>query len=115
MLSATNRTQLHDGITPHSGHWLVNSYSVACLYAIDILSTIEHEEAIPVDEINVKELYSKLVKNGYSIIRSADKGLRKLYSKQRNCELDYYGEYYEPCQSLPDSSEKLYLKTQLSV
>ncbi len=115
MLSATNHTQLHDGITPHSGHWLVNSYSVACLYAIDILSTIEHEEAIPVDEINVKELYSKLVKNGYSIIRSADKGLRKMYSKHRNCELDYYGEHYEPCQSLPDSYEKLYLKTQLSV
>ena len=115
MLTATSHTQLHDSITPHSGHWLVDSYNVACLYAIDILSVLQQEEAISVDEINVKDLYSKFVKNGYSIVRSADKGLRKLYSEYRNCELDYHGEYYEQCQSLPDSYERLYLKTQLSV
>lgn len=116
LVASMNHTMLQNTITQHSGHWLVNSYSTTCIYAVDILSNVQQDDfkGIP-NEINMAEVYSMLVKKGYEVIRGADKGLKRLHSSERVCELDFYGEQQEPCSSPQGTYEKLYLKTQLSV
>ncbi len=117
LLSATDHTHFHNEITSHAGHWLVDSNAIACFYAADALAVVKQaddDSNIVPEEISVEDLYSQFISSGYSVVRSADKGIRKVFSRGR-CDLDYYGNEHDPCQSLPESYEKLYLKTQLSV
>ena len=115
MISAMNHSNLEESITQHSGYWLVDSYSISCVYTVDILSAIQQEDykGLPA-EVNIEEMYAKFVKKGYSILRGTDSELVRMYSNDRECVLDLYGETHEHCKSLPETFEKLYLKTQLS-
>ena len=116
LVASMNHTMLENTITQHSGHWSVNSYSTACIYAVDILSNVQQDDfkGIP-NEINMAEVYSTLVKKGYEVVRGVDKGLKRLHSSERVCDLDFYGEQHDPCSSPQGRYEMLYLKTQLSV
>lgn len=115
LVMSMNHTAIENDITQHSGHWLVDSYSTACIHAADILSNVQREDLKTTpNEINMTEVYSTLIQKGYEIIRGADKGLKKLHSKERPCELDVYGERHDHCNSPKNFYEKLYLKTQVS-
>lgn len=114
--SASGATTSDNSITFQSGHWLVKSRSVACLYAADVLSTQQAGgKGIP-NEVDTDQLYQGLVEKEYEIIRSVDSGLWKRSVPENSaCELNLVGEEQEPCRTVHKCSfEKLQLSTQLS-
>lgn len=113
--SILSHTMLADTISHHSGYWLVHSYSIACIYAADILATtsLTSFKGIP-NEVNTKEVLKGLTESEYEIIRPIDKGLKRAFS-QRSCDLDLYGEVFVPCELTGEDYRSLYLRSQLSV
>lgn len=99
-----------------SGHWLVKSHSVACLYAADVLFSTQQAggKGIPT-EVDMEQLYQGLLGKEYEVVRSVDSGLWKRGPKNSACELDLVGEEQEPCRTVHKCSfGNLQLRTQLS-
>ena len=115
-LSSMNHTMLETTISQHSGYWLIHSYSVACMYAADLLGSTSQNgfKGIP-NEVDTSEVYSSLMEKGYEVFRAMDKGLKRVYNSQRECDLDFNGQEYHPCEAPSDIYSSLYIKTQLSV
>ena len=115
VLHYMNHTMLENAVSHHSGHWLVHSYSIACIYAADILVTTSHGfKGIP-NDVEMTDVLKGLIDKGYEVIRPTDKGLKRTYT-WRNCDLDLYGESHDPCELVLDQPyESLYIETQLSV
>lgn len=115
LLSDMGHTMLEGTISPHSGYWLVHSYSTACIHAADILAAISHSgfKGIPT-EVGMMTVFDGLVAKKYEIIRATDKGLKRAYSAKRTCDLDLHGEIHDPCTEEADSYTSLYMRTQLS-
>lgn len=87
-------------VSSELGHWLVKSHGVGCVYAADILSSIQTAEGkgIP-KEIDSEKLYKRLLLRDYELIRSVDSGLwRQRPSSASGCELDLVGEEKEVCE-----------------
>ena len=101
-------------LSSHWGHWLVKSSSMSCIYAADVLSTIQKPESkgIP-KEVDSKELYKNLIEKGYEVIRSPDSGVWKWQPEKSDCELDFVGEKVEPC-THKETYNKLRIRTELS-
>ena len=117
LLSSMDHTMLENVVSPHSGYWLVHSYSTACIHAADILASISQSgfKGIPA-EVSMKSVLSGLLEKKYEIIRSTDKGLKRAYSQLRTCDLDFTGEMHDPCEvTASESYVSLYVKTQLGV
>ncbi len=116
ILSDTDHTMLEGAISPHSGYWLVHSYSTACIHAADILAAISHAgfKGIPT-EVDMMTVFNGLLSKKYEIIRATDKGLKLVYSDKRTCDLDLHGEAHDPCESHEEPYTSLYTRTQLSV
>lgn len=74
-------------ISEHTGHWTVPSYHTAtCLYAADILATSQAPGTKGMaNSINVKEMYKTLIEKGYEIVKTVDRGLRRVYDGERPC------------------------------
>ena len=117
VLHAMNHSTLADTVSEHSGYWLHNSTTVACIYVADLLAAIQQPglKGIP-SEVNMRNVYESLRETGYEVVRGTDKGLRRCFSAGRECELDLYGERHnEQCESGRTPYEQLYVNTQLSV
>ena len=114
ILRDMNHTMMENAVSRHSGHWLVHSHSVACIYAADILVTTSHGlKGIPRD-IEMTDVLKGLLDKGYEVIRPTDKGLKRGHAL-RNCDLDLHGESHDPCELVLDQPyESLYIKMQLS-
>ena len=114
-LRDVNHTMMENAVSRHSGHWLVHSYSIACIYAADVLVTTSHGlKGIP-SEVEMTDVLKGLLDKGYEVIRPTDKGLKRGYAP-RNCDLDLLGESHDPCELvLGQPYESLYIKMQLSV
>ena len=113
---ATTSDSTDSSIIFQSGHWLVKSHGVACLYAADVLSTQQAGgKGIP-NEVDTDQLYQGLLEKEYEVVRSVDSGLWKRGAPENSaCELDLVGEEQEPCRTVHKCSfEKLQLSTQLS-
>ncbi len=98
------------------GHWLAKSVDVSCIYAADVLSSVQQEggKGIP-KEVDTEELYKNLLEKGYEVIRSVDSSLWKDQGKKGSCELDFVGEINDPCTLDQDYPYKqLRLRTHLS-
>ena len=110
-----NHTLLENTISQHSGYWLIHPYSVACMYAADLLASTSQNgfKGIP-NEVDMNEVYSSLMEKGYEIFRAMDKGLKRVHS-QRECDLDFNGQEHHACEAPGDIYNSLYIKTQLSV
>jgi hypothetical protein len=100
-------------LMPQSGHWLVKSHSTVCIYAADVISSMQQTGAkgIP-DEVDMEQLYQGLLEREYEVVRSVDSGLLKRGTPENSdCELDLVGEVQEPCKTVHKSS---FMKLQLS-
>lgn len=116
LLEALNNTHLEsNAVSQHSGYWLLHSHSAACIYAADVLATAQDSslKGIP-NEIDMKEVYRRLISKGYEIIRSTDSGLRRRYAP-RECDTVLVGESQEPCMQEGGFYSSLYTRTELSV
>lgn len=105
-------------LLPQSGHWLVKSYGVSCMYAADVLSSTQQAggKGVP-KEVDTDELYQGLLEKEYEVIRSVDSGLwRKQPDNSASaCELELVGEEQEPCKIAHGYSyHQIRLRTQLS-
>ena len=112
--SASSNTSTQ--ISADVGHWLVKSVGVGCIYAADVLTSVQTEggKGIP-KEVDTAELYRSLLEKGYEMIRGVDDGLTKDAGKDGSCELDLVGDVYQPCKLDQDYSyEELRLRTRLS-
>ena len=116
MLASLNHTLMEGSVSQHSGHWVVGSYSAACLYAADLLALSSQPELKGLlNEVDMEEVYRVLVEKGYEVIRVPDKQLKRIYSNDRTCDLDLVGFSLEDsCKVRGDSHELQYLQTQLS-
>ena len=114
-LASFNHSLLESTISQHSGHWLVGSYSTACVYAADLLSVSTESTGKGIPQfVDLMETYVRFLQKGYEIIRAPDKRLKRVFA-ERKCDLDFVGQPHEPCAMNGDAYELDYLKTQLSV
>ena len=112
LLSQMNHSHLVGKITEHSGYWLSQSHSLACIYVADIINSFSQTGSQDVPpRISSKLLLSKLVKTGVRIIRSPDKGIWRPYDS-RKCEGNMYGESYS-CDA-DETPESHYVHSQLA-
>ena len=117
LLTSLNHSLIEGSVSQHTGHWMVNSYSVACAFAADILtlSSQSSEAKGVLNEVDMEEVYSALLEKGYEMIRAPDKALKKGYNDGSPCDLDLIGlTVGEACVAPADSDEPQYLQTQLS-
>ena len=115
VLASLNHSLLEGSVSRHSGHWLVGSYSTACVYAADLLAASTQSELKGIiNEVDTLEVYKTLVERGYEIIRGPDKQLKRVYSTERSCDLDLIGLMHDSCKVKGDSHKPQYLQTQLS-
>ena len=116
LLASLNHTHLKEGsvlVSPHSGHWLVDSHSTACLYAADLLALSSQADLKGIlNEVDMAEVYLALLERGYEVIRAPDRQLKMLYREHRACDLDMVGHTTDGACRLTGDSE--YLRTQLS-
>ena len=116
-LASINHTLMEGTVSHHTGHWLVESYHTACIYAGDLLATSTSSDMKGIqNEVNILEVYQSLLDKGYEVIRGPDRQLKMVYNDQRTCESDMVGYTVddEPCNDNSDSLETEYLQTQLS-
>ena len=113
LLREINHEKMEDAISEHSGHWLTESKSVACLYAADVLVAAQQArgKGIP-NSIAMGDVYQTLVGKGYEVIRATDKGLRLKYDGGRECKGRLVGEGEDECSD--GDYVDLYSRTQLS-
>lgn len=115
LLASLNHSLLEGSVSQHSGHWLVTSYSTACVYAADLLAMSTQSEWKGVlNEVDTMEVYGLLIEKGYEVVRVPDKQLKRVYSSVRECDLDLVGLTHGSCKVKGDSHEPEYLQTQLS-
>lgn len=115
LLASLNHTLLEGTVSQHSGHWLVPSYSAACVYAADLLTMSTQSDLKGIlNEVDVPEVYRVLMEKGYEVVRAPDKQLKRVYSTGRTCDLDLVGLSHDSCKVKGDSQESEYLQTQLS-
>lgn len=109
-----NRSRDSPGLVSRStGHWLVKSHGVSCVYAADVLSsTPAGGKGIP-KEVSTEELYQALLEKEYEVVRSVDSGLWRWTPKNSACDLELVGEEQESCRTLQDYPFER-LSTQLS-
>lgn len=107
-------SECEEVVSAQSGHWLVKSYSMSCVYAADILSALQKpgRRGIP-KHVETEELYRGLVEKDYQVIRGADSGLVQNYWEERACPLDVVGDMQSSCVGLQDL-EQLSVKKHLS-
>ena len=116
LLASLNHSLIEGSVNHHTGHWMVGSYSIACLYAGDLLSLSGLPEMKGMmNEVDMEEVYSALLGRGYEVLRAPDKQLKRVYSQERSCDLDLVGlNWGESCGERVESDEPLYLRTHLS-
>ena len=115
LLQAIEHEVIADSISEHSGHWMVRSNSVICLYAGDVLAAAQQPGAkgIP-SSVNVDEMYRALIEKGYEVVQATDKGLWRVYDEgEKGCGR-MVGEEVCSGDNGQDYAE-LYTKMQLSV
>lgn len=94
------------------GHWLVKSHGMGCVYAADVLSSMQAgSKGIP-KEVDSEILYRRLLEKDYEVIRSVDSGLWRRQVKESDCELHMVGDEQELCEVV--AYGELRDKTQLS-
>ena len=115
-LASLNHSLIEGSVSHHTGHWVVNSFSVACLYASDLLS-LGSDPALKgiTNEVDMTEVYSALLERGYEVLRAPDRHLKRLFTADRQCDLDLVGlTVGESCEARTDVDQPHYLRTQLS-
>ena len=116
LLALFNHSLLEHSVSSHSGHWLVDSYSTACIYAADLLaaSTQQSElKGIP-NEVDMQKVFKALLERKYGIIRSPDKHLKQTFTLEKSCSLNFIGLTYDSCDETMETYGTHYLQTQLS-
>ena len=116
LLASLNHTLMEDSVSQHSGHWLVDSYDVACVYAADLIASSTHSELKGMlNEVDMEDVYRVLLEKGYEVMRAPDKQLQRVHRDDRTCDLDLIGfTQDESCKVKGGSQELEYLQTQLS-
>lgn len=103
-------------VTSQIGHWLVKSHGLSCVYAADVLSSVQQKggKGVP-KEVESGELYRSLLEKEYEVIRSVDSDVWRRQPENIACELDLVGEEQDPCEVVHESPyARLKLRTQLS-
>ncbi len=100
-------------VSSELGHWLMDSYKSSCIYAADVLASIQKagSKGIP-KEVDTGSLYNGLRERGYEIVRSTESGLWRKHSEEGSCLLDFVGD--KEVKPDKESYEVLRVKTQLS-
>ena len=117
LLTSLNHSLIEGSVSQHTGHWLVDSYSIACVFAADLLTLSSQTELKGMlNEVHMEEVHSALLERGYEIIRAPDKSLKRIYNEGRPCDLDLIGlTVGESCGAPADYDEpRQYLQTRLS-
>ena len=114
-LASLNHTVMEGTVSQHTGHWMVPSYSAACVYAADLLAlSTQSDLKGMLNEVDIVEVYRVLMERGYEVVRAPDKQLKRVYSMGRTCDLDLVGLTHDSCKIRGNSHESEYLQTQLS-
>lgn len=93
-----------------SGHWIIQTRGLACVYASDILSAVMMEgKGIP-REIHIDTVLETLVKKGLTVMQGPDNHLYRRYSKGQ-CGRALIG---EPCSAEGENRDEKYALSQLS-
>lgn len=103
-------------VSSQLGHWLVKSRGLCCVYAADVLSSMQKTggKGIP-KEVDTEELLRQLIEKDYEVILSLDAGLWRAKPKESGCELDLVGDEQESCKVVHDYTFKgLRVRTKLS-
>ena len=116
LLASLNHSLIEGSVSLHTGHWLVKSYSVACIFGSDLLTLGSQSELKGMlNEVDMEEVYGALLERGYEMIRAPDKQLKRVYRSGRMCDCDLVGlTVGDSCEAPADSDEPQYLQTQLS-
>lgn len=115
LLASLNHTLLEGTVSQHTGHWLVSSFSAACVYAADFLAVSTQSDVKGMlNEVDIVEVYRVLMERGYEVVRAPDKQLKRVYSMGRTCDHDLVGLTHDSCKVKGTSHESEYLQTQLS-
>ena len=116
LLASLNHSLIEGAVSQHSGHWLVWSYSVACVFAGDLLALSSQSELKGMlNEVDMEEVYEALLGRGYEVVRAPDRQLKRIHNPGRLCDLDLVGlSVGDSCKVPAGSDEPRYLQTQLS-